>query len=253
MSTRSRLFSALIATSALLLLGACGDSSPGTPDSGADQGDGPTTNPTPDSSVDGPTVDAEPDQPKQAAYPAGPYGTSEGSVIANIEWQGYADKDFHCHAKTSAHKMDLTTPQRISLADFYSPPNCPDKKKRVLWIIVSAGWCGPCWKEVQSTQDAWEKDQIDPRVAIVNAVYQTDKRAPAELPFAKLWAKNNNFSLSFPVAADPDAKVRTYFVKPAIPFNMLIDLDTMKIFFRQSGENLPAVGKAISNHLKANP
>ncbi|MCK5798330.1 MAG: hypothetical protein KAI47_14155, partial [Deltaproteobacteria bacterium] len=123
--------------------------------------------------------------------------------------------------------------------------SCPAKKRKILWVMVSAGWCGPCQQEVAETQANYGKGDIDSRVHLMNIVYEDDKSKPITESFAKLWAENKQFKLSFPVGMDPTFRMGTYFDRNAVPFNMLVDLSTMKIIYRQTGGDLSAVGSAL--------
>lgn len=232
----SRLF---LATLLIASLAACSDDSGSapTPDQGAktDQGVAGDQGATPDT---GPACD----------YPAGPYGTTEGKVVENFEFVGFADAQYLCKVAKD-QVMDLSAPRKISFKDFYCNSGCESKKRRLLWVMVSAGWCGPCHQEVTETQAQYEKGAIDAEVHLLNVVYEDDNGKPATESFTKLWAKNNKFQISFPVAMDPTFQMGKYFDRNAVPFNMIVDLDTMKIVFRQTGANLPAVGQAIFNYL----
>lgn len=181
-------------------------------------------------------------------YPAGPYGTTEGKLVENFEFKAFADANYQC--KDPADQvMDLSKTRKVSFKDYFCNSSCPEKKKKILWVMVSAGWCGPCQQEVAETQAQYGKGALDPRVHLINILYEDDKSKPVTEEFGKLWAKNNQFQLTFPVALDPQFTMGKYFDRNAVPFNMLVDLDTMKIIFRQTGANLPAVGQAIFNYL----
>src|SRR5689334_20952877 len=78
------------------------------------------------------------------AYPPGPFGIGLKSVIPNLKFHGFHNP-----------QLQATTQELIELAEFYNPtgtdtfpsdgaykPGQP--KPKVLWIVVSAQWCGPC-------------------------------------------------------------------------------------------------------------
>lgn len=222
---------------------------------GGDNDQNPGT-PTPDTGTTAPEADAgttlppEQDASTEPAcdYPTGPYGTETGDMVENFEFEGYADPDYLCKP-AAALKMDLSTKRTLSFKDYYCNSTCPDQKRRLLWVIVSAGWCGPCQEEVAATQAQFEQGAIDPRVHLINLIYETDKATPITEEFTQLWAENNLFTLSFPIGMDPTFRMAAYFDRDAVPFNMLVDLETMRIIFRQTGSNLPAVGQALHNYL----
>ncbi len=185
-----------------------------------------------------------PDTAPACRYPEGPYGTTEGKVIENIEFSAFSDPNYLCKAAKD-QVMDLSATRKISFKDFYCSSSCSAKKRKILWVMVSAGWCGPCQSEVAETQANYGKGDIDSRVHLMNIVYEDDHSKPITESFAKTWAKNTHFQLSFPVGLDPTFRMGTYFDRNAVPFNMLVDLSTMKIIYRQTGGDLSAVGSAL--------
>jgi thiol-disulfide isomerase/thioredoxin len=204
--------------------------------------------------------DKGPEQCGPGIYPCAPYGTENKTVAANLEFLGFRDPEEPC----KAHKdkvLDLDNKVRISIKDFhlgFGDTSCT--KRALLWVLVSAGWCGPCQREVCKTVRDYQAGAVDGRVAILNVVFETDKLGtPVTEDFAKLWITQLRdpdtgkrcltlpANLSFPVVMDPSFKMGVYFTKESVPFNMLIDTSNMKIYFRQVGENLPAVGQQIQN------
>src|SRR5688572_28859849 len=78
------------------------------------------------------------------AYPAGPFGISKGSIVANYQFVGFVDST-----------VDTSVTQLIQLADFYNPTGSdvyPEgslygagtPKPKALLIDVSSSWCPPC-------------------------------------------------------------------------------------------------------------
>jgi thiol-disulfide isomerase/thioredoxin len=196
-------------------------------------------------------------------YPCGPYGTNNGEVAANLDFLGFKDPEEACQA----HKekvLDLDTKVKVSFKDFhlgFGDTSC--NKRGLLWVMVSAGWCGPCQREVCKTVRDYQAGAVDSRVAVLNIMFETDKLGtPVTEEFLRLWITSlrdpdtgkrcltTPANLSFPVVMDPAFKMGVYFNKSSVPFNMLIDTSNMKIYFRQVGENLPAVGQAIQNFFK---
>ena len=223
-------------------IAACSDDSGSTPTPDKDTG-------APDTVLadQGPTPETGP----ACEYPKGPYGTSEGKIVENFVFDGFADAQYLCKSAKD-QVMDLSATRKISFKDFYCNTGCSDKKRRLLWVMVSAGWCGPCHQEVMDTQAQYAKGAIDAKVHLLNVIYEDDNAKPVTESFTKLWAKNSKFNISFPIAMDPSFRMGAYFDRNAVPFNMIVDLDTMEIVFRQTGANLPAVGKAIFSYLGQN-
>jgi thiol-disulfide isomerase/thioredoxin len=180
-------------------------------------------------------------------YPCPPYGVQSGDVAANLEFVGYSDPKEHC----TDHKdkvMDIDNARKISFREFHQPEaGCDSKKRDLLWVMVSAGWCGPCRTEVQQTQTEYAKGSVDSRVGIVNVVFETDKLGvPITDAFLKKWI--TSFNLTLPAVMDPSFKMGAYFDKKATPFNMLVETKTMKILYRQTGGDLSNIGKKISEY-----
>ncbi len=236
----------LLVAGAMLVRGGCSDDSQADPDRGPGldgaaeaslPGAADFTTPVPDS---GPTCGP-------GIYPCGPYGTQVGEVIQNLEFYGYMDPDELCE-KNSLKKHDYTQLRKISLKDYYlgsSKAGCGAYKKSMLWVMVSSGWCGPCKAEVSETQQYYKADQIDTIAGLINVLNDSAKPGvPPDADFLKKWSAD--YSLTMPVNMDPSFKTGVYFYRRAVPFNMLIDLKTMRIYYQQVGGMLENIGKQIS-------
>lgn len=182
-------------------------------------------------------------------YPCGPYGTKTGDVVENIELFGYMDPDELCKANDKK-QHDYTKLHKLSFKDFYQgskKAGCAAYKKSLLWVMISSGWCGPCKSEVSSTQVQYGKDQVDKIVGLMNILNDSDSSGiPPNALFIKTWA--TTYNLSLPVLMDPSFKTGVFFGRNAVPFNMLIDLKTMKIFYQQVGGSLTNIGAKISEY-----
>jgi len=195
----------------------------GAPVEGQPDGNNPPP-PTTDGGIT-PTADAyvPPPPPPDAyvppaQYPSGPYGTSEGSVIANLSWTGYIDTD--ADADSDPFNESPTT---ISLQDFY---HGFDPGARIILINASAGWCGACQEE------ASELKQLDSAfrsrgARFITALFEDSSSYPADTDFAKSWGEW--YSLAFPVVADPQDKLSPYYQESSVPMNIMIDASDMTI------------------------
>ncbi len=200
---------------------------------------------TPDISVSDFTTSAGGDSGASCGtgiYPCGPYGTSVGNVVENLEFQGFSDPKDLC-TKHKDKVMDTTALRKISFKDFHlGGAGCAATKPKVLWVMVSAGWCGPCKYEVATVQGWLKNGQVDERIALFNILFETEKgTVPATEAFIKTWI--NTYKLSLPVVMDPSFKMGAFFDRKAVPFNMLIDLKTMKVLHRKTGADLQGIGK----------
>lgn len=195
---------------------------------------------------DGATLfrDADPTQPADAAavldsaqgpggegcgpgiYPCGPYGTKKGDVVDTLTLEGFADKDYLCKANKDL-EQDLSVSRTFSFEGFHQGAG---KCRQLLWLIFAAGWCGPCMDEAAELQAEMKKGAFDDRVLIVTIVLDDVQGNPATLDFAKEWAKNNKFALDIPVLADSKWQLNPFFGPDSgLPYNLIIDLETMKI------------------------
>ena len=179
-------------------------------------------------------------------YPCGPYGTGEGDVVENMAFTGYFDAKHLCK-KAHEEVMDTGTLRTLSFKDIYQgDKSCPSHKPKVLWVMISAGWCGPCQYEVKTIQ-GWYKtaNQVHDKIALLNILYEDTKSMPAHDTFIKSWI--SAYNLSLPVLMDPSFRLGKFFSRKAVPFNMLIDLTTMKVHHRKAGADLTGIGqKAVA-------
>jgi hypothetical protein len=241
---QSRLLSAAFLAITTLLLAGCGNK-----DGAKDSGPPPPDSIQPDilspfdqgPSACGPTV-----------YPCAPYGTNMGDVAANLEFLGFKDPNELCAAHKDK-KLDMSSRVKVSFKDYFlGDGSCAAARKDLLWVMVSAGWCGPCQQEVQETESQYKAGSVSPRMAIMNIVFETDKPGtPIDEAFLKTWI--NAFGVTFPVVMDPTFRMGAYFNKAATPFNMLVETKTMKIYYRQTGGDLKTIGQQAAAYFSANP
>jgi hypothetical protein len=158
------------------------------------------------------------------SYPAAPYGTGVGSVIADHCFEGLRDPKSVDYVVT-----DNAGP--ICLREFYNPQGI-STLPRVLLVTTAALWCSPCKDEektAQSNRDYW----LARGAEFMTLITEDATTAPATLTNVGTWAKQ--FKLGFPVALDADKASFAYFSAEAYPDHLLIDLGTMKIIASESG------------------
>ncbi len=84
-----------------------------------------------------------PDDTEQAlSYPAGPYGTSVGSVIEDHKFDlAIYDPAMLCK-KTSEHRLaDSKGTRTLTMGDLYRGSKwCSNKPVQLAWIAVTTGW-----------------------------------------------------------------------------------------------------------------
>lgn len=182
-------------------------------------------------------------------YPCGPYGAKVGDVAKNFSFVGYADPSNAC----KAHKdKTLDTGKTVSLSfkDWHlGDKACAARKKQVLWVMASAGWCQPCIKEVTTMSKDYAT--LDDRIGLLNVVFDSKtKDSPADEAFLKLWISSFTPSPGFPVVKDPSFQMGAFFTKSSAPFNLLLDVSTMKVLYTQTGGQLGTIKQKAASFLK---
>jgi hypothetical protein len=161
----------------------------------------------------------------QTQYPAGPFGLEVGDVVQNFDFYGLLDP--------TAANYDPNKGKTISFKDFYNPTSDP-AKPRVLVVTASARWCTYCKDEASKSMKNygyWNTQGVE----FLTAVFQDDQYNPAQFNDLKLWT--STYKLGYPVVLDPaPPKLGVFFNLDAAPFNMVLDLTTMKILFKVAGE-----------------
>lgn len=170
-------------------------------------------------------------QGEDSAYPAAPYGIREGQVIPDIEFFGFYDY------------MNLggqITP--IALSDFYNPtgtetfpeghPFAGRAKPRIMVMIVSASWCGPC--QAEAANDIPEKrGEYGDSVVFLSTLLQGPTGEPATFLDLENWTKA--YPVDYPMAVDPADQIFDLYPRAAFPANMMIRTDTMQIVRSTNG------------------
>jgi hypothetical protein len=202
------------AASVLLLLSAC-SSDPAAPE--VDQGkedDGGGTN-----------VDAggggSAGSTQAPDYPAGPYGQNLDSVVKDYQFYGMRNP------KAVSYSVDDTTKELISLHDYYNPTKDPTKP-RALLMTWSALWCTYCQQQAKTANSEFTTWNAK-GVMFIEAIFEDNDYNPAQWANLMSWTKTYGFE--FPSVLDPAIASGVYFDQSAAPYNIVIDLSSMKITF----------------------
>lgn len=184
-------------------------------------------------------------------YPCGPYGTKTGSVLEDLRFLGYLDRNGDKKLDTkSASSSDYGL---TSMKEFHQTA-----KRKLVWIIVSAIWCSVCKKENQELAQLYKNGKIDSRVELYQVMFEDENYQPMNKAKLAQWieafgqptfAYYAGTPLTFPNVMDPSFKMGKYFDRAATPMNMLIDLKTMKIVYAKTGYSLQQMGAAIQQAL----
>jgi thiol-disulfide isomerase/thioredoxin len=171
------------------------------------------------------------------AYPAGPFGDEEGSIIRNYQFRGYArPQDGYFDAA-----------QVVQMADFYNPTGTEmfaadsvygeKPKPKALMIIISAAWCEPCKLEAQSLPGEYA-DYAPMGAEFFTVMAQNVSGGEPKLSVLSAW--QSKYNQSWPGVVDGQDKLFALAAGPAFPANILIDTRTMTIVDRVAGAD-PAI------------
>jgi len=154
------------------------------------------------------------------AYPPGPYGTTKGAVIQNLEFLGWKQPDVAGY--------DPAKFEKVRLSDFYNPDGHTDVK--LLAINASAVWCSVCRAEYQDMNDnATYATYRAKGVEMLGTLFEDNSYFPAQPSDLTNWGKVSNHAVKFPLVLDPGFKMGAYFDSDATPLNLVIDVRTMTI------------------------
>ena len=149
-------------------------------------------------------------------YPDGPYGVTNGSVVADISWSGWRNP--------AAVGYSSDAFETISLSDYYDPDGTAGFN--AIFVNASARWCSICKLEqrhLRSQRDIWE-----PRgVVFIEALFENAGSGPAEA--ADLAAWGNTYQIDWNLVLDPTNKLGRFFDRAASPMNMIINARTMEV------------------------
>ena len=208
----------LTAAISVFALGACSSDAGSKDQAPFDLGEGNGGN-----AVSAPSFEAKP-------YPAAPYGTQIGSVIAPYEFLGWKDG--------SVSGYDTNAFEKLSLADYYDPTG--ETGVKYIMINSSAVWCTACRAEYKYMDDAGIYDTYRQKgVEFMGAIFEDganppNPAAPKDLAW---WA--SNYNVKFPMLLDPGFKTGAFFTADATPMNLLVDTKDMRIVVKILGGDLP--------------
>ncbi len=157
-------------------------------------------------------------------YPAGPYGTEAGAIVANHTF------------------FNPETGSDISFSDLRDAG-----EKKLLFVTSGAGWCSACKQEAVELKEDYT--EFGPQgLEIWSTLFQDFIGDPADEAFWNIW--KGQLTPNYPLLLDVDFVLGAYFNPDSAPMNMLIRLDTMEILFLQTGFDPAAVKAEIKKALE---
>jgi hypothetical protein len=187
--------------------------------------------------VDAPDFEAGQGQDVAAtdvAYPEGPYGFNEGSIIPDMEFLGYPD------FVNRGAEMRVT-----KLSDFYNPTSTEvygedlayyglgQPKPKAIVMLISSVWCGPCNQEAGNVlpgEYAHYKPLGGQFVSVL--IDGKDPGTPATVDELTAWS--TRYQPAYTMTMDPSNYVMAFY-EPAFPGNIIIRTSDMKIIRRVAG------------------
>lgn len=207
-----------------------GDTGPvGAGDAGIPTGDGAGM---PGDAVTNMPQDAGQPGPDPAAYPEGPYGKSKFDIIENLYF------------------FDPWANEWIYLSDIYQRPEV-----KMLIVVSAAGWCSACKLEAVELVDYYTKYKAD-GLEILYTMYEDPQGLPIfkgpettsySMPFMNDW--KYTYGVNYPLVADPDFLLESYFTAPSTPLTMVVTTDNMMIRYIDQGYSEAFIQYQILMHL----
>jgi hypothetical protein len=154
------------------------------------------------------------------SYPAGPYGTTTGAIIQNLEFLGWKDP--------VAANYDPANFETVRLSDFYDPDGHTGVK--LLAVNASAVWCSVCRAEYEDMNaNGTYQTYHDKGAQFLGTLFEDNAYYPAQPADLTRWGQVSNHAVKFPLVLDPGFKMGAFFGSDATPLNMVVDVRTMTI------------------------
>jgi hypothetical protein len=155
-----------------------------------------------------------------AEYPAGPYGSERGSIIADHVFLGWRDP--------VRSGYDENRLEEVRLSDFYDPRG---GSTELLVINASAVWCPACRTEMAVIDSEGLAALYRERgVALLGTLFEDRSGLPAKPADLALWGNGlTTFRVEFPLVLDPALKLGPYFSQAVTPLNLVVDARSMEI------------------------
>jgi len=195
-----------------------------------------------------------------AQYPAGHYGSTQGSTVANQSFQCYKDPMHLCRDNWQIH-ADTNQVRNISLLELHKGWDCLGKdenackikKRSLLWVVVSTGWCGSC-KTMASKIQSY-KGQIPSRAAVLYLYTDGGSKGSIMTP-GELKQRMAYYNMTFNTGINSSKsmyKASPTYPKISLPLSILIRMDNMKIIYAKGGGTYEHMMNEINMRLPSLP
>jgi thiol-disulfide isomerase/thioredoxin len=170
--------------------------------------------------------------PGSGVYACGPFGASEGAVMANESLFGYYDNNGNGSVTDEAGgSFDLARYYLLSAGG-----------AKLLYLNVSAPWCSTCQSEAARLRSLYQEFH-GRGVEFLTVLWDLNSSSEA-----KDWA--SYYNLPFAVADDSGPKrLEKYWDGSGIPMSMFVDLRTMKILYIVVDWDETAVKAKLNSYL----
>jgi hypothetical protein len=173
---------------------------------------------------------------KQNQYPCGPFGTTVGSTIANLQLDGKSDSNGNGIIDTA------DTERPFALADYFNPHD-HKKDPKVLAIVTCAIWCGPCNLEAANDLNPLMQGYLTANapVVLLGALEQSQTYQPATIQNLNQWAAR--YKPDYPLVIDPSQSLMPYI--NAFPTYLVVRTRDMQITYLHEGSDAAGLKAAI--------
>jgi thiol-disulfide isomerase/thioredoxin len=158
----------------------------------------------------------------RSTYPEGPYGTQEGSVIADLTF-------------------GTDTADPLSFGTLRENPT-----NKLLLVVTAAGWCTACIEEMPFLESLHQDYEMAGLVVLI-AVFEDHNYSPATMQYAADWKAE--YGLSCIVVHDPTFQFGSFSPASLTPMAMLVDLQTMAVLRVSSGIDRSSLEAGVAVHL----
>ena len=166
------------------------------------------------------------------AYPEGPYGKAKDSVMEDLAF------------------YDPWEDRMVYLHEFHNDPQA-----RLLLISSAAGWCGACQYEAEDFVELYDKWEWK-GLRVLYTLYEDQNYKPLfttpdtyEYSMAFMEAWKSTFVVDYPLVADSNFVLESYFNQNSTPLTMVVTTKDMVIRYKDHGYSYAQVNYQMLKYL----